>query len=543
MDNDMLTEKIYPVENNTELLKTGDIITVDNIKLKLGDFLLPAWRFAYTEDGEELLYYKGNCNLWENILRYTGKNDKYSILPDILVCSESEAVIKNKKEYEQYNFASHSVQPLAKKDIDENIKHLLNIAEFIKNLNETGLSVLYINPDSIYKYNEELKLKILPDICEINKKMYSPKDMVAPEVLRHEYATGKEGVYILGLLTVKFFTGKNLYPYDDISVFDFILNVNIAVPGFPQLLSKTLVQSEERFAPEEAFYYLKYISDERKISVKYDIGTSSTVGLNKYRLMDEDSCGYVMKNTLNYKGKNLLIKACLADGIGGLAAGELASKAAIDGFLKTDAGAFPASDSFNDNDIDINELALNLAWQANKNVFDSLGGKVGGCTFIGVIIENETFALAHVGDSRAYLWTGSEQKPELKRLTNDHSYVALMVSSGNMTEEQAKKSPERNKILRSLGTIRNRRENYIDDLSLTTGKKSANLKNNDILIIICDGIWSEIEHEELIEILNSPGCRSADMLCAQNVAAQLVDLAVRKGAPDNASALVIKRIS
>ncbi|RZD15951.1 MAG: serine/threonine-protein phosphatase [Candidatus Acididesulfobacter guangdongensis] len=506
MSPEVLEEKIYPIEDDSARFKYGDTFFVNNSELKLGAYLFSGWRFVYNSSGEGLLYYEGNRELLENF-------PKSSMLPEVLYYSENEVVIADigKLRYKQYKF----VKPSKKEDINKIVGYLSDIAKLIKNFKENNLSVLYINPDSInidatntdttdtdatdlmYNRSSKIKLKIFPDVCEINKEMYSSKDMVAPEVLRRRKATGKEGVYVLGLLCVKFLLGKNLHPYDDISVLNCISDVDI--PGFPQFLSKTLAYSNERFTIEEAIDYLKNIAEEMKMPVKFDIGMSSTVGLNIDRLIDEDSCGFVIENTLNSGGKVLSIRACLADGMGGMAAGEVASKAAVNAFLKTGTDLSAGFDTAAD---DINSLALNMAWQANKNVFDFLEGKDGGCTFIGVVIKNENFALVHAGDSRAYLWTGSKPNPELIRLTNDHSYVALMVSSGNMTEEEAKNSPDRNKIVKSLGAVRNRQEGYIDDLQKTIGKKTEVLKNNDILILVCDGIWSEIGEDGIISILN-----------------------------------------
>jgi len=598
---EVLEEKTYPIEDDAARFKYGDTFCVNNSELKLGAYLFAGWNIVYSSSGEELLYYEGDCELLK-------KFPQSPVLPEILYYSKNEAVIADirKLGYKQYKFTV----PSEKEDINKIVCYLSDIAELIKNFKENDISVLYINPDSInidatntdvtnidvtntyvtntdatdliYKRSHKIKLKIFPDVCEINKEMYSSKDMVAPEVLRRRKATGKEGVYVLGLLCVKFLTGKSLHPYDDISILNCIANIRI--PGFPQFLSKTLTYSDERFTVEEAIDYLKNIAEEMKMPVRFDIGMSSTVGLNRDRLIDEDSCGFVIENTLNSGGKVLSVKACLADGMGGMAAGEVASKAAVNGFLKTETDLFTDADPD-----DISNLALNLAWQANKNVFDSLNGKDGGCTFIGVVIKNENFVLVHVGDSRAYLWTGSKPNPELIRLTNDHSYVALMVASGNMTEEEAKNSPDRNKIVKSLGAVRNRQEGYIDDLQKTIGKKTEVLKNNDILILVCDGIWSEIGEDGIRTVLsrcrttannhlknhlndylnnnlnnhsdnnfeklenhldndnfdykkiNKINTNDIDIIDAQYIADLLVDSAVKHGASDNASALIIKR--
>jgi protein phosphatase len=542
MHKEKLEEKIYSEPSETQLLKEGDIINAGGIELKIEGPFIQGWHSAKNNAGEPVLYYRGNCGLWKDVLGC-------SALPDILLCTDNEIIISAHNEYTKYEFKI----PSSKKETGLIVKYISDLAEIIKFFNGQGISVLYINPDSLYVCGDKIKLNILPDLSEIGKKMFSPRDFVAPEVLMHDIATGKEGVYVLGLIAYKFLTGDNINTYN-IDVSNYINDIKI--PGFPQFLSRTLSRREERFNIDEAIGYLKNINEERKAAVRFDIGISSSVGLNPDRLVDEDACGYFIENNINFSEKNVVLKACLADGMGGMAAGEYASKAAVKGFLKN-------SENGENFSKDLNDLVMDSAWQANKSVFDELRGKDGGCTFIGIIFKNETFALAHVGDSRAYLWVNSESEDKLKRLTKDHSYVSLMVSSGNMSEEEARISPDRNKILKSLGIVRNRQNEYFDDLQKTIGKKTEDLNIGDIILIVCDGIWSELEEIDIMKILSNSSCgieyseakdaEAKDDDCAvcgtinkfgaQYIADTLVSFAIEKGAPDNATALVIKRIS
>ncbi len=545
-----LEEKIYSAGTETQFLKEGDIINAAGVDYKIEGSFIQGWYLAKNNAGESVLYYRGNCGLWKDVLQCS-ELSKCTALPEILLCTDNEVIISAHKEYKKYEFKI----PSSKKEIDQIVKYIYNLAEIIKFFNEQKISLIYINPESIYVYGDKIKLNILPDLSAIGKKMFSPRDFVAPEVLMHDIATGKEGVYLLGLLAYKFLTGDNINTYD-IDVSNYINNIKI--PGFSQFLFKTISRREDRFNIEEAISYLKNIKEERKAAVRFDIGISSTVGLNPDRLIDEDACGYVIENNMNFSEKTVVLKACLADGMGGMAAGEYASRAAVKGFLKK----YENDEIFSK---DLNDIVMDSAWQANQRVFDELNGKDGGCTFIGIIFKNETFALAHAGDSRAYLWGNSESECKLKRLTKDHSYVSLMVSSGNMTEEEARISPDRNKILKSLGIVRNRQSEYFDDLQKTIGKKTEDLNIGDIILIVCDGIWSELEDIDIMKILSGSACgigieypeaknaeakSGDDDACgainkfgAQYIADALVSCAIEKGAPDNATALVIKRIS
>lgn len=523
----------YPAKEKPGFLSPGDLLNVGGIEITIKESYLENWykveRRAKDGDGGMLLYAKGNWSLWKN-------PPSSLLLPKILACTESEIIVAPGKGCDtKLEFKPHQNKEYAGLIIDG----LAEIANMIKNFNDQKISVLYINPDSLYLCEGKIRLNLLPDLCEINNKAFSSKDLVAPEVFSHEKAAGKEGVFVLGALTVKLFTGETVNSYVSRNDIDnYIANIN--VPGIPQFVTRTLTNAEHRFMPVEALNYLKNIMAERKTPVKFDIGMSSSVGLNEDRAIDEDSCGFVLENALSSAGKTLLMRACLADGIGGMAAGEVASRAAVEGFLKPET-----EDKFKE----ISDLVLDLAWRANDNIFSCLNGKNGGCAFIGVVFKDETFSLANVGDSRAYMWKASNKndEPGLLRLTNDHSYVALMVSNGNMTEEEARVSPDRNKILKSLGTVRNRQENYIDDLQKITGKKTGNLEKGDMLILVCDGIWSEISDDEFKKILsdaNTDGLANINInKDAQYIADILVDAAIKSGGNDNASALVIKRIS
>ena len=520
-----LQEKIYPAKTvPSQFLSAGDVICVEGVEITIKQSYTGNWYKAEKTGGETVLYSKGNWGLWKN-------TPQSSLLPRILACSENEIIISDDNECNKYEFKV----PYKKGDINLIINSLTEIAKMIDDFTTQKISILYINPDSLYLCGDKIKLNLLPELCEINQKMSSSKDLVAPEVFRHDHATGKESVYVLGILTVKLFKGETINSYENSAdITNYI--ANIVIPGIPQFLTRTLTNSEFRFTPAEALDYLKSIIEERKIPVKFDVGMSSSVGLNEEREVDEDSCGFVVENILNSTERSLLLRACLADGMGGMAAGEVASKAAVEGFLKSEVNQSK----------EISDLALDLAWKANDNVFRYLDGKDGGCTFIGVVFKNETFAIAHVGDSRAYLWKGSEPELKLICLTRDHSYVALMVSSGNMTEEEARYSADRNKILKSLGFIRNRQEGYIDDLQKTTGKTTGNLEKGDMLILVCDGVWSEIDDEDIIKILNED--YTSYVVTGRNFDSQytadvLVDAAIKKGGRDNASAIVIKRIS
>jgi protein phosphatase len=136
-----------------------------------------------------------------------------------------------------------------------------------------------------------------------------------------------------------------------------------------------------------------------------------------------------------------------------------------------------------------------------------------------------------VGDTRVYLW-GSQG---FKQITRDHSLVAALVASQMITPQEAMHHPDRNKVLRSLGSLRQPQDDYVDSLK-ASNEVSTTLEVGQALLLVSDGVWGEVSDLRMAEILSS----STD---PQASAEALVRAALEAGAPDNATALLIKRRS
>src|SRR5512147_1369524 len=156
---------------------------------------------------------------------------------------------------------------------------------------------------------------------------------------------------------------------------------------------------------------------------------------------NEDHVTYVIPNSHDPRaGKGEL--ALIADGMGGHAAGEVASGIAVDVIAKTYYETGGSADE-----------ALRTAFrEANAAIFAAAGERAElegmGTTCTAVAIRDGRAWLAHVGDSRCYLLRGRE----LRQLTEDHSLVNHLVRAGVITSEEAHARADRNVILRALGT-------------------------------------------------------------------------------------------
>ncbi len=202
----------------------------------------------------------------------------------------------------------------------------------------------------------------------------------------------------------------------------------------------------------------------------------------------------------------------LADGMGGAQAGEVASRLAADTF----AAGLPEGGSSEE------RLAAQTL-EANRRIHDHSRtdrDRAGmGTTLTAAYVDGDEVALAHVGDSRAYLL----REGELTRLTRDHSLVDELVRRGKLTEEEAAEHPQRSIITRALGP-----EPFVEVDTLTHP-----LHDGDVLLLCSDGLTSMVSEADVGEIL-----RTAPSL--GNAGRALVDAANEAGGRDNITVVLLR---
>jgi protein phosphatase len=185
----------------------------------------------------------------------------------------------------------------------------------------------------------------------------------------------------------------------------------------------------------------------------------------------------------------------VADGMGGAQAGEVASQLAIEAFEQgLPDGGTPE------------ERLSGCVQEANRRIHELSRAeheRAGmGTTLTAVLLEDPEIAIAHVGDSRAYLFRDGT----LQRLTRDHSLVGELVRQGKLTEEQAEEHPQRSIITRALGPEPN----------VEVDTWTYPVRAGDVLLLCSDGLTSMIGEERIAEILAGAGSLSvaADQLIA-----------------------------
>jgi protein phosphatase len=186
----------------------------------------------------------------------------------------------------------------------------------------------------------------------------------------------------------------------------------------------------------------------------------------------------------------------VADGMGGAQAGEVASRIAAESFSPAERGE-SAPEAY------LREVAL----AANTRIHDlasedeSRSGM--GTTFTAALVEGDDVSLAHVGDSRAYLWRDGK----LRLLTSDHSLVEELRRQGKLTDEQAEDHPQRSIITRALGP---EREVEVDTMTYRA-------KPQDVYLLCSDGLTTMVKDDAIVATLANAGSleEAADELIAQ----------------------------
>ena len=200
----------------------------------------------------------------------------------------------------------------------------------------------------------------------------------------------------------------------------------------------------------------------------------------------------------------------VSDGMGGHAAGEVASSITVE----TIGNRAPGT---------ADDVLLGAAVEAaNASVIEAAEAGVGkpgmGCTATAVLIEKNKMAVAHVGDSRAYVL----RHGTLVRVTHDHSYVEELVDSGQITADEARTHPSRSIITRALGSDP---DMYADHFSLE-------VENGDRIVLCSDGLSSMVPDSE-IEAL------AVSSATPQQAADNLVAAALTAGGADNVTVVVV----
>ena len=217
---------------------------------------------------------------------------------------------------------------------------------------------------------------------------------------------------------------------------------------------------------------------------------------------------------------NGLTLAIVADGMGGHQAGDIASQISIEVIQEKLQSIHPGM-SIEEFKISIKEAI----YEANQKVYEAAAQNKAymgmGTTVVVAIVSEEVIVIGHIGDSRAYKLS----EDTIEQLTEDHSLVAELVKSGQISPEEANDHPRRNVLTRALGT-----EQFVN-----VDTRHVYWKENEILLLCSDGLSSMVSREQMLEILRSDN----ELEWKVN---RLVDCALEAGGDDNITVVLLENV-
>ena len=216
--------------------------------------------------------------------------------------------------------------------------------------------------------------------------------------------------------------------------------------------------------------------------------------------------------------KNTLLCA-VCDGMGGAKSGNIASTLAVEVFVQEVKRTWQVGMDLEESD----QMLRNAIKLANFTVFDQakqfeeFSGM--GTTLVAAFVHGKYATIVNIGDSRAY----SVKADGVRQLTVDHSLVQMMVSRGELTQEQARSYPGKNLITRAIGT----------EQILECDIFHRRMEEGECLLLCTDGLSNLVDEQEILfEIIHGIDKKSS---CEQ-----LLKIAKNRGAPDNVTCVLIQ---
>ena len=245
----------------------------------------------------------------------------------------------------------------------------------------------------------------------------------------------------------------------------------------------------------------------RKIGMLTDVGQVRTV--------DEDSIlAADLSFGVNSESSKFLLLA-VADGMGGHAKGEEASKIALNAIARAVIPDLLNNTPFT-------KILEKGIQNANQDILDYTAENPEasgmGTTSVCAVVKDNQIHLANVGDSRAYRVSDDE----ICRVTKDHSYVQALIDEGEITEEQAREHPRKNEITRAVGIMPSIE---VDTMKLT-------LDSDESLLLCCDGVIAHLSDDDIHKIIR-------DSPDPQTACQKIVDMANERGGSDNISLIIL----
>jgi len=202
----------------------------------------------------------------------------------------------------------------------------------------------------------------------------------------------------------------------------------------------------------------------------------------------------------------------IADGMGGHACGEVASKLAVEEISRQYAKTGQLTTAIESAHSKILEVSKQNTTQSGM-----------GTTIVALASTENNYEIAWVGDSRAYLW--ESKKKRLSQITEDHSLIVRLIKSKLISKKEAMTHPQRHMITQCLGSLE------VDNIQVDT--LQSQWKDNQQILLCSDGLTDEVSDEDLANILKQD-------ISNKKKITTLVDIAKLAGGKDNISVILIE---
>jgi protein phosphatase len=230
-----------------------------------------------------------------------------------------------------------------------------------------------------------------------------------------------------------------------------------------------------------------------------------------FRAAGRSDVGLVRNNNEDsgFIGKHFLL---VADGMGGHAAGELASSTTVAIVAQVDNN----KEKLEDLESKLIEIPKVITKEL-KNAINKDSSRAGmGTTLTAAVVQENQLKVSHVGDSRAYL----VRNKQISRITKDQTYIQSLIDNNEITESEAKNHPQRSLLLQAIDGI-------TESIPVIT---SIEILENDKIVLCSDGLTNVVTDEEILEIV----CHF-DYVGAVSA---LIEKALENGGPDNITVIV-----
>jgi len=462
-------------------------------------------------------------SLWEVTLQHLDLIRSLPIFPKVVHIHEAEHKVL-------YTFPE-ATPFLESEYLRGHVRHALRflhtLALHLIPLQEHGLFLAGLSPKMVWVRDDQLptilRLPPFSDPEHPHRGVMYEEGYVAPELLLGGDLNPRADVYLFGALLYRILWDRDPADYFSPTSRGPLKEIYRSPhPGIPQLLSRSLVLSRDRFSDlRELAQYMEYLLHTEYLTVpRVEVGAWTSIGRNPRRSLNEDAFLYRIHVERTHESRSLRGWFLVADGMGGGEEGEVASRLAVEQvsrFFSEQGDTSLTPDLLKDMLVEVNRRI----YQENQQHPDRAMEEAMGTTLAGLLVQHPHLYVFHVGDTRIYHY----RQGDLRLVTTDHSFAQEMVRRGEATPEEIRHHPMRHHLLYSLGPSPTLPRDVLEI-------QVVDVRPGDWWILVTDGVWEHIEEHELSRWIEDGGS-------PQMLAQRLVRTAVEREGSDNATALVV----